>query len=210
MSELAGLLTGLVLTLLIFSYVVGDNPLYRVAIHLLVGVSAAYAAVVITRQVVLPVLQNIGQNPADPDNLLWLAPLFLGALLILKWLPRFSWLGNSTVALLIGIGAAVALVGAVTGTLWPQVTAVDGGAFFPGQGLVVAALTVCTLLVFQFTGKRDTAGQWRQAGWQRGLAAVGRVVMTMTFGVLFASVLNTSLILLASRLGYYLTELLPR
>lgn len=209
MGEMIGLLIGLILTLLIYSYVVGDNPLYRIAIHLLVGVSAAYAAVVVTRQVVLPVLQQFVQNPAAPDNFLWLFPLFLGALLLLKWLPTVGWLGNSTIAVLIGVGAAVALVGAVTGTLWPQITAVDG-ALFPGQGLVVAVLAVCTLLVFQFSGRRDGSGRWRRAGWQQGLAVVGRVVMTVTFGVLFASVLNTSLVLLASRIGYYLTELLPQ
>lgn len=211
MTEMTGLIVGLVLTLLVYSYLLGDNPLYRLAIHVLVGVSAAYAAVVVTQQVIVPVFARIRQNPADPDNLLWLVPIFFALLLLLKWLPSISWLGNSTIALLIGIGAAVALVGAVMGTLWPQVTAVDDGSpIFTGQGIVVAVLTVCTLLLFQFTGGSDLDGNWRQPLWRRGVSTLGRVVMTVTFGVLFASVLNTSLILLADRVGFFLTQFLQR
>ena len=45
MNEFIGLIVGFILTLLVFSYLLGDNPLYRIAIHLLVGTSAAYAAV---------------------------------------------------------------------------------------------------------------------------------------------------------------------
>ena len=33
-------------TLLIFSYVLGDNPLFRVAVYIFIGVSAGYIAVV--------------------------------------------------------------------------------------------------------------------------------------------------------------------
>ena len=41
MNESIGLILGFILTLCVYSYVLGDNPLFRVASHLLVGVSAA-------------------------------------------------------------------------------------------------------------------------------------------------------------------------
>ncbi len=205
MSESIGLIVGLVLTLLIYSYLLGDNPLYRIAIHLLVGVTAAYSAIVVFRQVMLPIYEQVQQDPTNPDNFIWLVPIFLGLLLLLKRLPTISWLGNISLALLIGVGAAISLTGALIGTLWPQVTAVSNTPqLFPGQGIVVAVLTASTLAAFQFSGRTDHDGQWTQPGWQRAIGTMGQLVVTMTFGVLFATVINSSLILLSDRLRYVL------
>lgn len=207
MSELFGLFIGLLLTLFIYSYVVGDNPLYRLAVHILVGVSAAYAAVVTVQQVLLPVMTQIRQNPTDQASLLWVIPLFFVLFLLLKRVPSLTWLGNSAVALLIGVGAATALVGALAGTLWPQITAVSTTDTPRFQSLIIAVLTILTLFTFQFTGKTEN-GQWKRPFWQQSAAQIGRAILTITFGALFAALINTSLILLSSRLDFYINRLL--
>ncbi len=205
-GDFIGLLIGLILTLFIYSYVVGDNPLYRLSVHLLVGVSAAYSAVIVIRHIILPVANQIIQNPTERESLLWAIPLFFVLLLLLKRAPGLAWLSNNSVALLVGVGAAVALLGALTGTLWPQITAV--AASDPGyQTIIIAILTVLTLLSFQFTGRFKKDGQWQRPVWQRGIVHIGRATLIITFGVLFVALLNTSLILLSSRLGYFLTQL---
>ncbi len=51
------LVTGIIsflLTLMILSYLIGDNPLFRVAVYIFVGVSAGYAAAVAWWQVLFP------------------------------------------------------------------------------------------------------------------------------------------------------------
>lgn len=206
MNDTIGLIIGFILTLLIFSYLIGDNPLYRLAVHILVGVSAAYAAVVALRQVILPVFAQLLLNPFSLDSLLWLVPILLALLLILQRLPRFAWLGDNALALLVGVGGAVALVGAISGTLLPQTFVFGSGAFAPAQGVIIAVLTGCVLLTFQFTGKRNEAGVWQRPLWQRGLFPVGRAVLFVTFGALFAGILSTSLILFTERIGYYFTQ----
>lgn len=209
MNDTIGLLIGFILTLLIYSYVLGDNPAYRLAVHLLVGVSTAYAAVVVLRQVILPVFVQLVSNPASLDSLLWLVPILLALLLILQRLPRFAWLGDNALALMVGVGAAVALVGAVTGTLLPQVLVwytPASASFTPWQGLLMGALTVCTLLTFHFTGRRGENGEWRRPVWQQGAVQVGQAVLMITFGALFAGILSTSLVLLTERIGYYFTQ----
>ena len=193
--DLIGLLVGLVLTLFIYSYILGDNPLYRLAVHILVGVSAAYAAVIVLRQVILPVLSRIREEPTNAANL-WFVPVLV--LILLLALRR--WTGNGTVAFLIAVGSAVALVGAVQGTLLPQITAVPNNPLFPGQGVLTAVLTICTLLTFQFTRRINRP----EPRWQRPLSSLGRAVLMITFGALFAATLNTSLLLLAERLNYLL------
>ena len=54
--DLIWTLVSFILTLLIFSYLLGDNPLFRVASYLFVGVTAGYVAVVVIYQVILPKL----------------------------------------------------------------------------------------------------------------------------------------------------------
>lgn len=204
MNELIGTLIGFVLTLLIFSYVLGDNPLYRLAVHLLVGVSAAYAAVLLVRQVLQPVYVQIRQDPTSTASLLWLIPVFMGFLLVLRGLRAGVWFGNLSVAFLVGVGAAVALMGAIVGTLWPQVTAVSDS---PVSDLLTAVLTVCVVLSFRFTGKPQADGQWHPPVWQRFINQVGQAVIMITFGILFANILSSSLTLLTERIYYYLTQL---
>lgn len=204
MNELIGLIVGLTLTLMIYSYLFEDNPLYRLAVHILVGVSAAYAGVVIWRSVFLPVAQEVAQNPTNPANIYWLVPALFIVLLFLRRLPGLGWLSNLTLALLVGVGTAVALLGALTGTLLPQI--VDFQAAGPLQLILIALLTIATLLTFQFTSLR-VAG-WNPPVWQKSIVFSGRIILTITFGALFALVLSTSLTLLASRLNFYLTEFL--
>ena len=209
MIEFVGLIIGILLTLFIYSYLIGDNPLYRISVHLLVGVSAAYAVVVVVRQLLLPIWQQVQADPAGADSVIWLVPILFLLMLLGRRLPSVSWLGNTTLALLVGVGAAVALLGSLTGTLWPQIVGVVPAS--PLQGIVIAILTICTLLAFQFTMLRPRSrGEWQPAMWQRSVTAVGRIVLTVTFGALFATLLSTGLILLAERLSYFMTELVQR
>ncbi len=208
MNELVGIFIGLVLTLFIYSYAVGDNPLYQLSVHILVGVSAAYAAVVAVQQIIWPVIDQIRQAPTERESLLWLVPLFFVLLLLFKRLPALAWLGNLSVGLMVGVGAAVALMGALMGTVWPQVTAVSETDSSTVQAALVAVLTVFTLLTFQFARWRKPGGGKRPF-WQEIPAQIGRGILMITFGTLFAALLSTSLILLSSRVGYYLTQILP-
>lgn len=196
---------GFTLTLFIYSYLVGDNPLYRLAVHLLVGVSAGYTAVVVTKSVIFPVFEQIRQNPSSRESFLWLVPILFAILLLLKRLPATAWLGNSTMALLMGVGAAVALLGAVQGTLLPQLTRSPQAN--PVQNLIIAILTGLTVISFQFTGTASGEPLTMVAKVQQGVATLGRVVLVMTLGALFAALLSSSLLILAERLLYFINGL---
>lgn len=209
MSSLVGLILGLVLTLFIYSYLLGDNPLYRIAVHILVGVSAAYAAVVVIQRVLLPIYLEIQANSGDVEGLVWYVPLFFSFLLLFQRLPSIAWLSKYTVAFMIGIGAAVSLMGAIQGTLWPQIALQGSTGLFVGQSIVAAILTAVTLLSFQFTQRQHNPreGEMAVGPFRRLVASMGHVVLTITFGYLFAAVLNTSLLIFSDRVGYFITVL---
>ena len=205
-----GFFIGITLTIFIYSYLVGDNPLYRLAVHVLVGVSAGYAAVIVIQRVILPVVEDARDNP-QLSAINWLIPLIFILLLFLRRLPKLGWISNLTLALLIGVGTAVALIGALAGTLIPQTISFTAPTAV--QGIVIALLTICTLVAFQFTPilQRQTApttAHWQKPRWQQWMSQVGRLVLTITFGALFAALLSTSLVLLADRINFFLSEFL--
>src|SRR5687768_6746283 len=121
--ETIGFFIAVVLTLMVFSYILGDNFLFRLAAHIFVGVAVGYALIVITYQVFIPTL--------TVDNL-WsliplIPPLLICLFLVFKALPLkgslFNVLGNLGLAFILGVGAALATGSALFGTLIPQVSA---------------------------------------------------------------------------------------
>src|SRR5574341_1484354 len=130
-------------TLAIFSYLIGDNPLFRVAVYIFVGVSAGYVAAVAWWQVLWPdlVLPLIAGTASQKAILA--TPLLLSGLLLMKAWPPLSRLGTPSVALLVGVSAAVAIGGAVTGTLFPQVNAtINQFDLVLAKNVLVLALSV--------------------------------------------------------------------
>ena len=164
--DLLSTIFGLILTLMVFSYLLDDNPLFRVAVYIFIGVSAGYAATVVCYQVLSPKLLA-PLRTGDPNQLLLtVIPLFLSISLLAKLTPRISWIGNFAMAVLVGVGAAAALGGAVLGTLIPQVqaamdafdfrsAATTSDAFFGLlNGIVMLVGTVFTLGYFHFSAER--------------------------------------------------------
>ena len=125
--DTAGTVIAIILTLFVFSYLLGDNVLYRLAEHLFVGTAVGYAAVVAFHSVIAPKLISPltgALTDGDWNRVLLLAiSLAFGLFLLTKPSKRLSWLGNFSVALLLGVGAALAIGGALLGTLIPQVDA---------------------------------------------------------------------------------------
>ena len=202
--ELISAVVGFLLTLMIFSYLIGDNPLFRFAIYLFIGVSSGYAATVIVYYVLLPKLYQL------PTNVLLFVPLILGATLLAKLSPRISWIGNFAMAMLVGVGAAAALGGALLGTLIPQAQAsVDAfdlqSSASPAlkfiEGIVMLGGTVLTLAAFQFGAKRALDGTPKRNIILEWVAWFGRLFIAITFGVLFAGVYMAALTAMIERLS---------
>jgi len=200
-SEVSGLVIGFLLTLFIYSFVVKDNPMYRLAVHILVGISAGFAAVVAVNQVFIPIANSILSQDDRLPLVLWSIPIILAALLLTKLFPRIAWLGNSSMAVLVAVGSAVGLVGAIVGTLIPQVTARYESAPIT---IVVAILTIFVLAYFHFTGRVMSKTETELPVWYTYVTLSGRFVITIALAGVFAGLFSTTLVLLSERLGYYI------
>ncbi len=201
------IVAGVIFTLMILSYLIGDSFLFRLAVHVLVGAGAAYATVTVLFDVIIARLAQPFVQRTDALTLLVAAfGLFLSILLLFKLSPRLSWIGNLPVGYLVGVGAAIALGGAVFGTLGPQVLATaspvgglskgpdESGGFNFLLNMVVLVGTIVTLLSF---------GYYRAArgSWLGRVNTVGRRFFLMVaLGATFALVFIASATLLLGRL----------
>jgi len=207
MSEVVGLVVSAALTLFILSYLAGDNPLYRLALYLFIGGLVGYSFGIVLREVLVDMaLSKVLSRSSSA-----VVPIVLGILLLFKGFPKQGYIGNLSIAYLIGVGTAVALGGALLGTLAPQIIA-TGRALSPVSltsfrfglvdSLMVVVGTVATLLSFTFVQPKR---QKRQRVWGRilgGVAWVGRVFLVSAFGITFAGALTASLSVLIGRTQY--------
>jgi hypothetical protein len=207
--EIISAFIGLILTLMVFSYLIGDNPLFRIAVYLFVGVSSGYAATAVWHYVLVPKLFQ----PLVTLNPLSIVPLVFGISLLAKLSPRISWIGNFAMAVLVGVGAAAAIGGALLGTIVPQFqAAIDTFDFRSAgggtnvivtlaEGMVMFVGTVLTLASFHFSAGRAADGTPKRNPILEGIAWAGRLFIAITLGVLFAGVYMAALTAMLERLS---------
>jgi hypothetical protein len=128
---------------------------------------------------------------------------------------RLSWLSNVSLAILLGVGVAVALGGAVLGTLVPQVSAATTPAISeppimsdvlePLGRLVAIIGTAAGLTVFSFTSGRPTRRLVNRL-LNRG-SRIGHWFIMIGFGAAYGGVLVASLSFFADRVQYLIEVL---
>jgi len=212
-----GTIIAAILTFMVWSYLLGDNPAFRIAEHLFVGIAVGYAVLVAWFSVMQPTLFGAvaPQSPA-----LAAVPLVLCLLLMAKVRPAWSGVGNIAVAFLVGVGAALAVGGALFGTLGPQVAATASLSLNPAdygdtqpalaspflwQNLAVLVGTIGTFFYFTFnTQPQGPLGGFRET-FTRFWSGIGRWVIMMMLGALFANTVTSRIALLIGRVQWLLS-----
>lgn len=224
LAEPFGAIIGFLLTIMVLSYIIGDNVLFRLAIHIFIGVATGYAAVlilynVIWYQVLVPVLQIFTTNSTDGFGtyIIRVVPaVILGVWMLTKLSPRVSRWGTPVLAFLTGVGAATVVAGAVRGTIFPQVgasinllnrqSALAEGTNLVGwfvNGLIILVGIVATLIYFQFGMRRQEEGTPTQRPIILDyISTLGQGFIVVTMGVLFTGVYLAALSALVDRVRY--------
>jgi len=210
-ATLIGGIVASLLTVMVFSYLLGANPLWRIAQSLLVGVSVGYVSLVILTQVVAPQVARVIQPPegtTTTDRLLAAVPVALGLLLLLRIAYPGAWPASFGLNLVVVVGSTLALGGALAGTLIPQAldtmrlmnfgrTDAAGIAALAGNIVLVAGV-VCALAYFAFGAKADGT----RFAPIRQVSVVGRWVLVIAFGAILGSLATTFYFALIDRLDF--------
>jgi len=226
-----GTLIAFVLTLMVYCYLGKDIPflyfIYRVAAAVFVGVALGYGAAVAWHNVLVP---RLWLRLAG-GQWWYIVPLVLCLLLLIRIRRAWAVPARITLAFVLGVGAALAVGGAVVGTLVPQIEATfvslnpghyqaladsEGNSpwIYVLNALLVAGGTVSTLMYFYFAAERRPFAEGAPAGRLRALAAqfrhqalrlsagFGQVFLMFTFGALFATTAISRFSLLADRIRF--------
>lgn len=212
-AEQIGLWAGFVLTLMVFSYVLGDNFLYRLAVYIFVGLAAGFITVVTMESVLTPWVETTIASGEAGSAAIGLIPFLLAVLLLFKTSARLARFGNLGIAFIIGVGAAVTLVGAITGTLIPlaRATAAEGRNTSDGRALLDAVIivigVVSSLVYFQYLARRGPLGQPERAPAIRAISVLGQGFIVVTLGAMYAAAILTSLTIFSERVAFILTRI---
>jgi hypothetical protein len=208
MGDIIGLIVGAVVTLVIFSYLLGDNVLYRWMLALLVGSGTGYVMGVTVKVVLIDWFTTALEAETLAKQIIYFIPIFLGILLLFKGfssfklLSRLSVLGNIPMGYLLGAGAGVAIGGALLGTLLPQIVTTGAAVTLDNlpwglvRGVVMVGGTIAALLVFSphvigKNGKTKTGALW--------LRRIGEFFIIIALAAAFAGAITTGLTLWVER-----------
>jgi hypothetical protein len=208
MGDIIGLIVGAVVTLVIFSYLLGDNVLYRWMLALLVGSGTGYVMGVTVKVVLIDWFTTALEAETLAKQIIYFIPIFLGILLLFKGfssfklLSRLSVLGNIPMGYLLGAGAGVAIGGALLGTLLPQIVTTGAAVTLDNlpwglvRGVVMVGGTIAALLVFSphvigKNGETKTGALW--------LRRIGEFFIIIALAAAFAGAITTGLTLWVER-----------
>ena len=212
-SELITLIIGVALTVMVFSYILGDRLFFGIATHILIGVSAGFLALVVIQKVILPYLIKPLTTQTGMGILLALVPLALSILLILMLFRRTTQAGAIPLAFVGGVLAALAIIGVTRGTLAPQILSMLDG-FAPEllmhdaqpqwtailEALMILLGVISVLFVFHHRGQ-SKAGEVVRPVFLQGIGSIGQIFIGITFGALFVGLFSSALIALISSLS---------
>jgi len=192
----SGTLIAAILTLFIFSFLYRDNPFYKFAEYLLVGISVGYLIVISIKTIVLPKLYYPIFREGD---LLYLIPGILGFFMFLRFLPKLSWLSRISMALIIGAGAGVSIPAVLQAQIYTQMKA-SMGSYTSVNNIIVTLAVITTLSYFFFS--REHKGV---LGFS---AKIGIFFMMVFFGATFGYTVMSRVTLLIGRAQFLLGDFL--
>ena len=204
MAQIIGIWIAAGLTLCIFSFLYKDNPFYKFAEHLYVGSSATYMLVYVYFFSIKPMLIDKFNTSTGVAKWILIIPTFLGIAMILRLIPRISWISRWAIAFTVGIGAGIGIVTGIHGYVLPQVKAtflpfvVQGNILEGINNIILVVGTLTTILYFYFS--KEHKGAFKIP------IRVGMAFIMISFGASFGYTVMARLSLLIGRIYFLLHD----
>ena len=209
--EFFGIWVAAFLTLCIYSFLYRDNPFYRFAEYLFVGVSLGYTIVISIHQGFIPLAWKPFWAAITGDSfagLIKLIPICIGLMFFARFSSQNEWLVRYPIAILIGAGSGLAIPNVLRANIFEQTrgtvepfAAIHAG-MLSGWGVFEAFLMVagviCTLTYFFFSVEHRGPVQW--------LSKIGISFLMIGFGSAFGNTVMGRVALLIQRVDFLLND----
>ena len=200
MSINPGIWVAAILTLAIFSFLYRENPVFRFAEHLLVGISAGYYLVQyffsgVYKKLYVPVFDN-------HDYILIVGGL-LGAMMFMRLSRKWEWISRYPIAFYVAAWAGYVIPSYVQVRILEQAesTMFNPLALSPGQAIssfIIFLGVVTTLAYFYFSAERRGA--------LKTASSIGIIFIMVGFGATFGYNVMGRISLLIGRFQFLLTD----
>ena len=183
---------------MIFSFLFKDNPFYKFAEHLFVGVANGYYIALYWHNTLRP---NLFEQLAQ-GNILYIIPLLLGLMYFTRFIPKIGWIVRIPIGFMIGWGAGISIPAYFQADLLKQIqgTIVTPANFTnPFQGIwavVIFIGVICTLVYFFFSTEHK--------GILKPTARIGIIFIMIGFGASFGYTVMARVSLLIGRIQFLL------
>jgi len=187
------------LTLSTFSFLYKDNPFYKFAEHLVVGVSAGYFTMILIVTSLWPKLVGELSN----GNYIYIVPAILGVMMFFRFSKTRSWISRYPIAIYIGVGAALEMILQLQARVIEQLNATiqiagaiqaEGWTLSAVNDLIIIIGVVCGLAYFYFSKEHK--------GVFGGAATVGIWILMVGFGASFGYTVMARISLFIDRVQF--------
>jgi len=187
------------LTIAIFSFLYKDNPVYKFAEHVFVGIAAGYIVAIEFQNVFLPNLWK----PLLAGDYKLVVPFLLGVLMFSRFTVRFNWLSRWAIGLMVGTFSGLAIIGFAQGDLVAQIQAnmlpLKAGSLIDTFTNWVVIIGVLATLVYFFFSKEHK-------GALGASAKLGIWFLMVSFGASYGFTVMARISLLVGRLLFLLVD----
>lgn len=192
-----GIWVAAVVNLAIWSYLLKDNPAYKVAEHLFIGVSAGHALVMGVGSVKsLAWKPAFGATTASDQRILAVLSLAMGLLLYARFFKKIRMIGALPIGILLGTGAGLSLGSTVISQGIAQVKATILPLTSVNNVIIVVGVlaTMCYFLYTRFDG---APGRFIA-----GASLIGRFLIMIGLGAAYGNTVMGRVALLTGRLTF--------
>ncbi|HCX73437.1 MAG TPA: hypothetical protein DHM37_06955 [Candidatus Cloacimonas sp.] len=201
--EVLGIWIGALLTFAIFSFLYKDNPFYKVAEQIFVGLSAGYWFVYTIFFILLPNMYNpLTENFAA--NWIKLIPAFLGVMMLMRLIPSIEWVSRFPIALVIGTTSGVFFLRYLKSDVINQLTATIMNPFSGNNTVMIVGQIL--LVIGTFTGVVYFYFSKKHEGAFGVTARIGIYFLMISFGAAFGYTAMARISLLIGRLQFLLGD----
>jgi len=202
-TQFFGVWVSAILTLCIFSFLYKDNPLYKFAEHLFVGISAGYWFCFYFHNHIKPKLfGSLAKIPEDAYYIVYIIPLGLGIMMLLRLVPKLSWMSRWPISFIVGTFAGLNLINYlqsnVLDQIKPTISPVTGFNVDSISNLILAIGVLTGIIYFFFSAEHKGT---------IGIAAkIGIWFLMVAFGASFGYTVMARISLLIGRMQFLIFD----
>jgi hypothetical protein len=203
-----GIIVAAGFTLALYSFLYKDNPIFKFAEHVYVGVSAAYVFGItwynsLYGEIIVSYFDigAVGANGGGHNPWVLLFPTLLGLLMLTRFSRKISWLSRISFAFVVGVGAGLTipryLSSFLLGQLEPSLAPLSMS--WAGLNLLLVLVGVITVLIYFFFSVEHT-------GVVGHASRLGIWFLMVSFGASFGYTIMARLSLLIGRISFLMDD----